>query len=276
MSPSLPSLSASGPPPRRRAGPAVVCAALLAVAVRPGAGPAPAAAREAAGPGAAREAIIRGAARDGGPVGPIRQAAPPCVDSGDASGESRGSLSGDLDASLSGEAFFRSSVGADGRPGLEIRLDDPDLGRWQVTFTLMGLGELPRPGDLPVVGPDSAAALAASDPAGPGAVRAAAGELYLFDPTTLSGRTLVPAAGSIGLDAVDPRGVCGRFDVTWRSADAGGGLRGVRTRGTFRAANAGFGDDTAAAVRPRPSRGGAGKPRAGGDPKPRSGRARTF
>jgi len=169
-------------------------------------------------------------------------------------------MSGDLDASLSGEAFFRSSVGADGRPGLEIRLDDPDLGRWQVTFTLMGLGELPGPGDLPVVAPDSAAALAASDPGGPGAVRAAAGELYLFDPTALSGRTLPPAAGSIGLDAVGPGGVCGRFDVTWRGGEAGG-VRSVRTRGTFRAANAGFGNDSAAATRRRTAPGGGPKPR---------------
>lgn len=244
MHPPLSSRTAPGSPAWRPGGLVALCAALLAVGLRPGAGPAPAAAREA-----------------------TPQAAPPCVDSGDASGESRGSMSGDLDVSLSGEAFFRSAVGADGRPGLEIRLDDPDLGRWQVTFTLMGLGRLPGPGDLPVVAPDSAVALAATDPGGPGAVRAAAGELYLFDPTTLSGRTLLPGAGSIGLDAVGAGGVCGRFDVTWRGGEAGG-VRSVRTRGTFRAANAGFGYDSAAAGRPRTA--------PGGGPKPRPGSRRRF
>jgi len=234
-----PKLPARRPPSAITAALAALCGALLVVVVRPATGSKPAAAREA-----------------------DARAAPPCVDSGDASGGSRGSVSGDLDASLSGGAFFRSSVGPGGRPALEIRLYDPDLGRWQVTFTLMGLGTLPEPGDLPVVGSDSAAALAASDPGGPGAVRAAAGELYLFDPTTLAGRTLVPAAGSIGLDAVGPGGVCGRFDVTWQAGDAGG-VRSVRTRGTFRAADAGFGIDSAAARMPATAPGGSPKPRPG-------------
>jgi len=166
-------------------------------------------------------------------------------------------MSGDLDAALGGEAYFRSARTADGAPALELRLDDPNLGRWQITFTLPGRTTLPSPGDLPVLSADSAAALAGAvriggptDTAAAGdSARAAAedarlpriagGEIYLFDPSSMSGRRLSPESGSISLDAVDDRGICGRFDVTWHGA--GGGLREVRTRGTFRAVNAGFG-----------------------------------
>lgn len=166
---------------------------------------------------------------------PPRRAAPSCVDRRDTSGSSRGDLSGRIHLTLSGQAFFRSASRAGVQHGLEIRLKDPELGRWQITFTLERLKGLPRTGDYPIVQDDSTARAVTGS--GPGA---AVGELYLFDPTALVGRRLAPVGGTVTLDAVDAIGICGAYDVTWRSRS--GELGEIRTRGTFRAVNAGFGD----------------------------------
>jgi hypothetical protein len=179
---------------------------------------------------------LLGTARDrpgaaGAAPGDLQAASPPpsCAEAASGAGRVAGETTGDVGVRLAGEAFFTLVDQAEGKHELRITLTEPQLGRWEIRFSVPGLVGLPAPGDLQVTPADSAG----SDSS------AATGDLYMFDARALRGRTLLPRSGTLSLDEVDERGICGRFDVFW-SGRGGAGLHEVRTRGTFEAVDSGL------------------------------------
>lgn len=148
-------------------------------------------------------------------------------------GQVAGEATGRIETGLTGEAFFTLLDQPSGSKALLLTLTEPQMGRWEIRFTIPGLRGLPATGDLTVVPGDSAAAH------GRTVSGAATGSLYMFDPDALRGVDFEPRSGTLSLDEVGADGVCGRFDVFWDGPGSGGG--GVRTRGTFEAVESGLG-----------------------------------
>jgi len=161
---------------------------------------------------------------------------PTCGEAAATSGKVSGEATGGLTAELAGEAFFALVDQPGGAKALRLTLTEPQLGRWEMRFSVDGLSALPAAGDFTVSpgGPGSGTG------AGAGKSSTVTGELYMFDADALHGRDFVPRQGTLSLDEVDQGAICGRFDVTWRVPGAAGN-REVRTRGSFEAADSGLG-----------------------------------
>jgi hypothetical protein len=166
---------------------------------------------------------------------PVPERPPTCRETAAASGKVAGDATGDLTGALTGEAFFSLIELRGGDKTLRLTLTEPQLGRWEMRFSIAGLRALPAAGDFTVTPGSSGSGGGAAT--GPSPV---SGQLYMFDADALHGRDFVPRTGTLSLDEVDDGAICGRFDVTW-TAPAGRDGGEVRTQGTFEAVDSGLG-----------------------------------